>query len=302
MTLPDNPFAWRKIAPPDRPLPAATRLGRVVLQVGDLDRSLAFYRDTVGLRLLASDADRAELGAVGDDRVLVELRRNPQARPLPQGGRLGLYHVALLLPTRADLGRFVTRLLEIPLPAGAADHLVSEALYLTDPDGLGLEVYADRPRDRWSRRSGEIAMGSDPLDLDDLIRAGGDAPWSGVPTGSVIGHVHLYVDDLTQAAAFYHRGVGLEVAVGSFPGALFLAAGGYHHHLGLNTWARGARPADPDDPRLLAWELVLPTEGDVESAAARLTSSGFEVAQRGRTLEATDPWRIPIRLRPDDQG
>jgi catechol 2,3-dioxygenase len=300
VTLPDNPFAWRKVAPPDRPLPDATRLGRVVLQVGNLDRSLAFYRDTVGLRLLNGDDERAELGAHGDDRVLFELRRNPDARPLAQGSRLGLYHVALLLPSRADLGRFVARLLEIPLPAGAADHLVSEALYLTDPDGLGLEVYADRPRDGWIRRSGEIAMGSDPLDLDDLIRAGGDAPWGGVPAGSAVGHVHLYVDDLARAAAFYHRGVGFEVTVGGFPSALFLAAGGYHHHLGLNTWARNARPTEPDDPQLLAWELVLPTEGDVDAAAVRLAGSGFEVERRGPTARATDPWRTSLLLRPDD--
>lgn len=296
MTLPGSP-SWRGVPPADRPLPDAARLGRVVLQVGDLERSLAFYEGAIGLRPLSHDGDRAELGAHGDDRVLVELRRNPNARPLAQGSRLGLYHVALLLPSRADLGRFVRHLIDIPLPAGAADHLVSEALYLTDPDGLGLEVYADRPREAWQRRLGEVAMASDPLDLDDLVRAGGDAPWQGIPAGSAIGHVHLYVDDLARAAAFYRQGLGFEVAVGNYPSALFLAAGGYHHHLGLNTWARGARPAEPDDPRLLAWEVVLPSDDEVEATAAQMEGAGIEVGREGASAVAVDPWGTPLRLR-----
>ncbi|HEU0012198.1 MAG TPA: VOC family protein [Longimicrobium sp.] len=275
------------LAPPGYRLPAATRLGRVVLQVADLARSLEWYGSVLGLRVLERSAGLAILGAQGGEAALVELREKPGASPVPRRGRLGLYHFAILLPDRAALGRFVAHLAEIGERAGASDHLVSEALYLNDPDGLGIEVYADRPRAAWRHAQRQLVMATDPLDLQDVVRAAGGERWTGMPPGTVIGHVHLYVGDIEQAAAFYHKRLGLDKVVWSYPGALFLSAGGYHHHLGVNTWAAGAAPAGGDDARLLEWHIVLPNADDV---AAAKRSLGVD------TDTARDPWGTQLRL------
>lgn len=283
-------------------LPAALRLGAVRLQVADLERSAAFYRDVLGMRLLDRAPGAASLGAHDDDRPLVELRERPGARPARPRGRLGLFHVAYLLPDRPALGRFVRHLGELGVPVGAGDHLVSEALYLADPDGLGIEVYADRPRSAWRRVGDELAMTTDPLDLADLAAAGGDARWTGMPAGTRVGHVHLHVGDLAAAGAFYGDALGLDRTVWSYPGALFLAAGGYHHHLGTNIWAgpRAASPAD-DDARLLWWTIELPDDASVEAAVARLAAAGHagrtEEHEDGRALVVRDPWGTALRLR-----
>lgn len=277
------------IAPRGYRLPAGIRLGRVRLQVADLERSLAWYERVLGLRVLRRSGAEADLGAHGDDAVLVELHEKPGAAPVPRRGRLGLYHFAILLPDRAALGRFVAHLAEIGERAGASDHRVSEALYLNDPDGLGIEVYADRPRSTWQVVDGQIAMSTDPLDLADVVRAAGGERWTGMPAGTKIGHVHLHVGDLGEAAAFYHHGLGLDQVVWSYPGALFLSAGGYHHHLGLNTWAAGAAPAGENDARLLEWEIVVPSAGDAEAALKSL-SGGEEGVVR-------DPWGTALRIR-----
>src|SRR5690606_16854845 len=216
---PSDPSPAVGLAPPGHRLPPATRLGRVRLQVADLGRSLAFYEGVLGFRVLDRAAGRALLGAQADDRPLAELVEKPGARPVPRHGRLGLYHVAYLLPGRADLGRFVRHVAGLGLPLGSADHLVSEAVYLSDPDGLGVEVYADRPRAAWRYDGRQIAMGTEPLDLPDLVRAGGEAPWTGAPAGTAVGHVHLHVGDLGRAAAFYHEALGFDKVVWGYPGA-----------------------------------------------------------------------------------
>ena len=286
------------IAPPGFRLPDETRLGPVRLQVADLARSLAYYERVLGLRVLQRGEGTAVLGDVGGTEPLVELRERPGARPMPRRGRLGLYHFAILLPDRAALGRFLRHLGEIGERAGMSDHFVSEAIYLSDPDGLGIEVYADRPRHAWRHEARQLAMATEPLDVEDLLRAGGREAWSGMPAGTVIGHVHLYVDDLERAAEFYHQGLGLDKTVWSYPGALFMSAGGYHHHLGTNTWAAGAQPAGPNDARLLDWEIVVPTAADLAGALASLGSSGaaVEPAAGGGAL-ARDPWGTAVRLR-----
>jgi catechol 2,3-dioxygenase len=281
------------IAPRGYRLSAEARLGRVRLQVADLARSLEWYQRVLGFRVLSRSAADAVLAAHGDDTPLVELHEKPGAAPVPRRGRLGLYHYAILLPDRAALGRFVAHLAEIGERAGASDHRVSEALYLTDPDGLGIEVYADRPRSTWRVDAGQIAMSTDPLDLDDLVRAAGGERWAGMPAGTIVGHVHLHVGDLEAAAAFYHQGLGLDKVVWSYPGALFLSAGGYHHHLGLNTWAAGAAPAGDDDARLLEWEILVPSPGDAEAALASLASAGHP-AEDGIVR---DPWGTALRVR-----
>jgi catechol 2,3-dioxygenase len=280
-------------------LPDATRLGMVRLQVADLARSLRFYEDTLGLQVVGGGAASAALAAYGDPRVLVELHERPGARPAGRGGQLGLYHFAILLPQRAALGRFVRHLAERRARAGAGDHLVSEALYLTDPDGLGIEVYADRPRATWKRRGRELMISTDPLDMEDLVRAAGDAPWTGMPAGTVIGHVHLHVGDLEQGSAFFSDALGFDRMTWSYPGALFLGAGGYHHHLGTNTWAgAGARPPAPGDARLLEWTIELPDAVGVAGASRSLEDAGHPVERTaGGEVETRDPWGTQIRLR-----
>jgi catechol 2,3-dioxygenase len=292
-TRPTLPYG---IAPPAFRLPAATRLGRVVLQVADLDRSLVWYQHVLGLRVLGQSPGRVVLGPQGDDAAIVELRERRGARPVPTSGRLGLYHFAILLPDRAALGRFLAHLRDLGERAGMSDHLVSEALYLTDPDGLGVEVYADRPRSSWRARDRQLVMATEPLDVADLLAAGEEGAWTGAPSGTALGHVHLHVGDLERAADFYHRGLGFDQVVWSYPGALFLSAGGYHHHLGVNTWARGAAPAGEGDARLVEWEVLVPTAADAVSALDSLAGVGADVVRSEDGGSTSDPWGIGLRL------
>ncbi|HEX8393225.1 MAG TPA: VOC family protein, partial [Longimicrobium sp.] len=191
-----TPGAEYGIAPPGFRMPADLRLGAVRLQVGSLERSLAFYQGVLGLRIVRRDAGSVRLGVPESDAELMELRERAGAAPVPGRGRLGLYHFAILLPDRAALGRFISHLAAVGERAGASDHRVSEALYLQDPDGHGIEVYADRPRATWRARDRELVMATEPLNMADLVRAAGGAPWTGMPAGTVIGHVHLHVGDL----------------------------------------------------------------------------------------------------------
>jgi catechol 2,3-dioxygenase len=258
------------IAPPSYRLPAATQVGGVHLQVADLERSLAYYTGVLGLQVVHRTAADASLAPHGDDQPLVELHARAGATPVPRHGRLGLFHFAILVPDRAALGRFIRHIADRGVYAGSADHAVSEAVYLTDPDGLGIEVYADRPRQSWRVAGQELFMTTEALDLRGLMQAAADQPWTGMPAGTTMGHIHLHVGDLDAAAAFYHAGLGLDKVVWSYPGALFLSAGGYHHHLGTNTWAAGAAPAGDDEARLLAWDLVLPDASAVDEAVRSL--------------------------------
>jgi catechol 2,3-dioxygenase len=293
-------------APRGYRLPDTARLGAVCLQVADLERSLAFYDGTLGLRALESDSSHAVLGAQGDDTPLVELRVKARARPAPHRGRLGLYHVAILLPDRPSLGRFVRHLGDVGARAGAGDHLVSEAFYLQDPDNLGIEVYADRPRATWRRVGRELMMATDPVDVASLVRAAGDEPWAGMPTGTTIGHVHLHVGDISTARAYFSEALGFDRMVWQYPGALFLGAGGYHHHLGANTWAgNGATPPGEQDAQLLEWTLELPDPASVASAGDSLARAGFAATRDANTAEelvAKDPWGTRIRLRSAGAG
>jgi catechol 2,3-dioxygenase len=285
-------------APSGHRLPARTRLGGVRLQVTDLARSLAFYEGVLGLRVVTRGDGGAVLAAHDDDAPLVELAERRDARPVPRRGRLGLYHFAILLPDRASLGRFVRHLAEIGAHAGAGDHLVSEAFYLNDPDGLGIEVYADRPRSTWKRLGRQLMMATDPVDVPDLVRAAGDTAWTGMPAGTVIGHVHLHVGDIAGAAAFYSEALGFDRVVWSYPGALFLSAGGYHHHLGTNTWAGpSAQAAADDEARLLEWTIVVPDAASVDATAASLAAAG-RAAERAPNgdLVAADPWGTRVRV------
>jgi catechol 2,3-dioxygenase len=289
--------------PPDgHRLPAGTRPGPVRLQVSDLDRSLDFYEGVLGFQVGEGRGSRAVLVAggeapAGDRPPLIELQERPGARPVPRRGRLGLYHFAVLVPDRAALGRFAGHLARIGAAAGASDHRVSEAFYLQDPDGLGVEIYADRPRSAWRQEGRQLVMATDPLDVEDLIREAGDEPWTGMPRETAIGHLHLHVGDLGRAEAFYHRALGLDKVVWSYPGALFLSAGGYHHHLGVNTWARGAAPAEEGDARLLEWELQLPSAETLAQTVESLKVVGASAEEADASVRVRDPWGTALRLR-----
>jgi catechol 2,3-dioxygenase len=229
--------------------------------------------------------------------VLVELEERQGVRPAGRG-LLGLYHFAILLPDRPSLGRFVRHLLATGAGSGGSDHLVSEAFYLTDPDGLGIEVYADRPRETWRRMGRELMIATDPVDVARLVAAGDEA-WRGMPAGTVIGHVHLHVGDLAQGAAFFSDALGFDRMTWRYPGALFLGAGGYHHHLGTNVWAGpGARPPAEQDARLLEWTIEVPTADDVAKLVRSISESGHPVERLEDSEARTrDPWGSQIRLR-----
>ncbi len=282
------------IRPPSFRLPESTHVGAVHLQVSDLARSLAWYRTVLGFPVLAEDGESAVLGA---GRPLVHLHRRPGARPVPRRGAYGLFHFAILLPHRPALGAFVSHLAEQDVRAGMADHAVSEALYLWDPDNLGIEVYADRPRPTWQRRGDELVMTTDPLDVPDLVRAAEGTRWQGMPEGTTLGHMHLHVGDLDTARAFYHAALGLDVTVWHYPGALFFSAGGYHHHLGTNTWSPGPAAAE-DEARLLHWELVLPDEDSVLQAGKSLRAAGYDPQRLPGGIAIDDPWGTALQLRP----
>lgn len=290
------------IAPPGYRLPNTTRLGSVRLQVADLARSVHFYEDILGLCVLDQrrPSGEAVLGTHETDTPLVELTERPGARSVPPRGRLGLFHVAFLLPDRAALGRFLRHLSDMNVRAGMSDHLVSEAVYLSDPDGLGIEVYADRPRDAWQYDGRQITMATNPLNVQELMEAAQGAPWTRIPAGTAVGHVHLHVGDIKQAAAFYHEALGFDKIVWNYPGALFLSAGGYHHHLGTNNWAAGAPPAGDDDAQLLEWTLIVPTADDVTATARSLESAGQSAARDDDALRTTDPWGTSLRIMTTD--
>lgn len=287
------------IAPKAYRLPEGTTLGPVVLLVANLQRSLAFYVNLLGFRVMEAEAGWAKLAPMDDPRILIELREQPGARPAGRRGTLGLFHVAILLPSREALGAFIRHASAAGLRLGAGDHHVSEAVYCADPDGLGLEVYADRPREAWLRRGTELHLTTDPLNVDDLLRAGALSAWTGMPRGTTIGHVHLHVGDLQRSTAFYSEGLGLDQMAWSYPGAVFLGAGGYHHHLGTNVWAGpNAAPPAPHDAQMLEWSLLLPSQEDVARLANHLEATGHP-ASRPHPAECLtqDPWGMTVRVK-----
>ena len=274
--------------PPAAALPAATTLGRVRLRVRDIPRALGLYRDLLGLRELSNDGDEVALAAPGAAAPIVLLQQDPSARPRPD--RIpGLYHYAILLPDRLDFGRTLLRLFEQRWPFhGFADHGVSEAAYLADPDGNGIELAADRPRARWTRRDGRLAMTTLALNVNDLLRRVDGESDRALPAGVRIGHVHLHVTDLAAAERFYHDALGFGVTERNVPGALFLAAGEYHHHVAVNTWLSGPAPAGTV-AGLIDFAVLVPEPGDLEEVLRRLRAAGHSperVAEGWRVSDA----------------
>ena len=284
------------------PIAADTAPGAVTLTVADLNRSRAFYEDALGLR--AQELDDGGLGfAAPDAETLVRVYADPTAPALDRRST-GLFHLAILLPSRVDLGHALIRLADAQWPLdGASDHLVSEALYLSDPDGNGIEIYRDRPRGEWRHDHGQLQMATLPLDLRSIIAELGPdpAPQPTVPPDTVMGHVHLQVADLEAAEAFYHGVLGFDVTVRGYPGALFVSAGGYHHHLGLNTWnSAGAGPAPAGAVGLRSYEVLLPDAAELERVRRRVDAAGLPVeADRSGAAAVRDPSgnRVVLRSR-----
>lgn len=268
------------------------KLGEVELRVADLNRSLAFYQQDLGLEVLEHQNDRVALGSgESSAQVLVRLQEHPGAVRKPRNST-GLYHYAVLLPERQHLAQVLNHMLERGTPLqGASDHLVSEALYLADPDGNGIEIYRDRPRSQWSFEGDELRMATLPLDLEDLLTEADDGGGSfEMPGRARIGHVHLHVADLERDERFYSDLVGFEVMTRYGGQASFLSEGGYHHHLGINTWAgRGAPPPPIDAVGLIRFNVQLSSDDARHALAGRLEQGGVKSDSRDGSLEVEDP-------------
>ena len=282
-------------APSPPELPATLRLGAVHLTVSNLDSSVAFYRDAIGLRLHRREKAVAAMGATGGEDLVV-LYEEPGVRRA--GGHAGLYHYALLYPSRVELARAALRLAAARAPIqGASDHGTHEAIYLPDPDGNGIELAADRPREAWP----DLANpgwdgGPNPLDLDGLLAlVAGEEPRREAGTGLVVGHVHLHVGDIERGLSFYRGVLGFE-RMFSMPTAAFVAAGGYHHHLGFNVWrGEGVGPAPAGRVGLRHWTIVLDDPADLDAVRRRVLAAGIEVEEHGGGgFVVRDPWEIAV--------
>jgi catechol 2,3-dioxygenase len=270
---------------------AATRMGTVGLTVADLERSRSFYEGTLGLQAAEREDGSLALGPPAGE-PLVELRGDSSANALDRRAT-GLYHLAILVPSRLELARALGRIAASRWPLdGASDHLVSEALYLSDPDGNGIEVYRDRPREQWRRSEGQLEMSTLPLDLRDVLGEldrSQEVPVS-VPPETQIGHVHLQVSDIAEAERFYNGVLGFDVTVRGYPGALFVSAGGYHHHLGLNTWnSAGGSPPPPGTIGLRSFDIMLPDQAALDAVLDRVKTAGIEAEPVDSGTVVRDP-------------
>jgi len=269
-------------------------VGEVNLKVLDLQKMTRFYQEFIGFRVLERSDDRTVLTADGKTPLLTLER---PADVVPRAERTaGLYHFAILLPSRADLSAFLRHLLESDYPMGAADHAVSEALYISDPEGNGIEVYRDRPSSEWTwDDNNRVHMVTDPLDVRGIL-AESDAPWTGLPEEAVMEHIHLHVGDLEAAEEFYARGLGFDV-VSYYPQAAFLSTGRYHHHIAVNTWQGTGIPNAPGDSAGLNWySLIFPDQEAVDQAADRLRRIGAPVKPISEGYLTSDPSGNRIRL------
>jgi catechol 2,3-dioxygenase len=277
---------------------ADTTVGAVDLTVASLDRSIDYYTSTLGLQVQSRDGSVVRLGAGGEE--LLVLHEEPGAQPAPR--HTGLFHFAILLPDRQALARWLVHAARTRAPlSGMSDHLVSEAIYLRDPDWHGIEVYRDRPRNEWARDAqGNIQIATLPLDADDLIGAlddpNSEPEYAGMPNGTTMGHVHLQVADIAATERFYHDVMGLDV-IAHMADATFMSAGGYHHHLGANTWnSRGATPPPPGSAALRHATIILPDAAERDRVAGRIADAGQDPQQVEGGVLVRDPAQNALLL------
>ncbi len=272
------------------------QIGTISLTVSNLERSLRYYQHNIGLALHRRADNSAVLGAGGPDLLI--LTERPSARQVH--GTTGLYHFALLVPSRLELAKTVKHLHDSQTPiGGASDHLVSEALYLSDPDGNGIEIYRDRPRDEWQILNDTIQIATQPLDIHDVLGELNGQPftWEGLHSETRMGHIHLHVSNLEEALAFYTQVLGFDLVTRYGAAAAFVSAGGYHHHIGLNTWAGAGAPPPPADAVGLNWyTILLPDEAALEETAVRLKNTGVYSERKEDGLFLRDPAQNSIVL------
>ncbi len=302
----DSSSARQRAPTTDPPLPASAHIGRVRLRVADLERSLGFYRDVLGFAvqrdlggsLVLGPEARNEAAAAQKEPGLLVLVEQPGVSRRPMRPRTaGLYHVAFLVPTRQELGQALLGLSRARYPLrGMSDHAVSESLYLDDPDGDGLEIYADRRRELWPVANGVVQMTVDPLDVEGVIAAAGDpnTQWTGLPPDTIVGHVHFTVSDMERAVAFYRDVIGFDVMM-QIPSLTAVSAGGYHHHLNLNTWAGAGAPPDSDNVAgLIAWELKVPDDQERRRLIDRTAAAAALIEEHKATARDPDGALIEI--------
>lgn len=275
----------------------AVEVGTVTLKVANLDRSIVFYTKVIGLEVFKEDGHTAVLGA--GNRPIVLLEEVPGASRLARNVT-GLYHAAILFPTRHSIAVKVQQLAQINYPFGAGDHLVSEAFYLDDPDGNGLELYADRPRSTWKWNGSQVQMATDPIDFDSLFRElkPNDPALANpaAPDGTKLGHMHLRIGSVPKARDFYHGVLGFDL-VADWPSALFMSAGGYHHHLGMNTWeSSGGRPTPENSAGLREFSVSLPDQAEFDRLTAQIEAAGVAVEKQGESAVVLDPFQTRVRL------
>lgn len=266
-----------------------TFVGHVKIKVENLERSLKYYQEVIGFNILEQTKTTAKLTTDGKTSILsIEQPANVVPK---QGKTTGLYHFAILLPHRSDLANITNHFIENGIQIGSSDHLVSEALYLSDPDGNGIEIYADRDPSDWDWYSGEVVMTVDPLNFENLLsHAKLEQPWKGLPAGTVMGHIHLHVSDLKKAVEFYVKGLGFEVVNQYGSQALFLSTGKYHHHIGLNTWNGVGAPTPPvNSVGLESFTLILPNDETREQVVKKLKETGTSVIREDGVFITLDP-------------
>lgn len=274
----------------------STYIEHVYLYVTDITKSLRFYTEILGLRVLKQLDKKVELTANGKT-TLITIEQPAGVRE-KQRRRTGLYHYAILLPERSDLADVLRHLLNHNYPLqGASDHLVSEAVYLADPDGNGIELYIDRPADRWTWRKGEVVMATERLDAEDLFQQE-TGSWKGMPAEAILGHIHLHVSELENIRHFYVEGLGFEITNSQYGShVLFLATGGYHHHIGVNTWAgEGAPVPDEKTAGLVCYTIQLPDQEAINQTIDRLGRLGYPVEEKACGWFTKDPSGNKIML------
>ena len=273
-----------------------TTLGYVHLKISDLNQSLPFYQDVLGFQVHRRVGDTAYLGA-GQEDILLLTERHGAAHP---GFATGLYHFAVLVPSRLDLARSLKRLAEMEYPLqGFADHLVSEAIYLADPDGNGIEIYRDRPRSDWYDAQGQLKMATDPLDVRGVLAElnGNGAAWNGFAPGTKLGHMHLKVNQVGAAQEFYTNVLGFGLMMRYGPSAAFISAGGYHHHIGMNTWeSSGAPPPPPESIGLSEFVVRLPNLEELGKVIDRVHAAGVPIDEQDEGVLVRDPSQIAVVL------